>query len=65
MSFPHVGEDPDVARLSAAFRDWKHRFPDRNDVILATDSKAKYKHLVLLMDTLITERFPDVGISLN
>ena len=64
-SIPHLGGNPDVDRLVLAFRDWKTRFPDRTDVLLATDNQAKYKHLVLMMDTLIAERFPDVGINLN
>ncbi len=64
-SFPHVAGEPDVAKLVLTLKEWKTRFPDRKDVVLATDNKAKYKHLVLMMDTLIGEQFPDVGINLN
>lgn len=62
---PHVNGEPDTSRLVEVLKTWKSRFPDRKDVILATDNKAKYKHLVLMMDTLIAEQFPDVAINLN
>jgi len=62
---PHLNGEPDVSQLKAHLKEWKARFPDRKDVILATDSKAKYKYLVLMMDTLIAEQFPDVSINLN
>lgn len=64
-SIPHIGGEPDMPRVIEALKLWKARFPDRKDLILATDNKAKYKHLVLFMDTLIAEKFPDVGINLN
>ena len=64
-SIPNVGGEPDMQRLVEALKDWKTRFPERKDVILATDNKAKYKHLVSMMDTLISEQFPDVNINLN
>lgn len=64
-SFPHREGEPDVQSLTGILRDWRQRFPDRKDIVLATDNKAKYKYLILLMDTLIAEKFPDVGINLN
>jgi biopolymer transport protein TolR len=64
-SFPNVGGNPDLVRVVTTLKDWKQRFPDRKDVVLATDNKAKYKHLVQMMDTLIAEQFPDVAINLN
>jgi biopolymer transport protein TolR len=62
---PFVNGQPDMTRLTTILRDWKARFPDRKDLVLATDNKAKYKYLVLMMDTLKAESFPDVGINLN
>jgi biopolymer transport protein ExbD len=64
-SFPNVNGEPDMQSLVGTLKAWKERFPDRKDIVLATDSKAKYKYLVLLMDTLIIQQFPDVGINLN
>lgn len=64
-AIPHIEGDPDLNRLIPLLKEWKARFPQRNDVILASDNKAKYKHLILMMDTLIDEQFPDVNINLN
>lgn len=64
-AIPNVGGEPDIDRLVTVLKDWKTRFPERKDVVLATDNKAKYKYLVRLMDTLIVQQFPDVGINLN
>jgi biopolymer transport protein TolR len=65
INIPFVNGEPDLDRLTSVLRDWKTRFPDRKDLVLATDNKAKYKYLVLMMDTLKNENFPDVGINLN
>jgi biopolymer transport protein ExbD len=62
---PHVGGEPDISKLTEILQGWKTRFPERKDLVLATDNKAKYKYLVLLMDVLIKNDFPDVGINLN
>lgn len=64
-TIPHSAGEPNVERLVIQLKEWKSKFPDRKDIILATDNRAKYKHLVLMMDTLIAEKFPDVGINLN
>lgn len=64
-SIPNVNGEPDLQKLIILLRDWKQRFPERKDLILASENKAKYKFLVMMMDTLIAENFPDVGINLN
>ena len=64
-SVPNNGDMPNVDGINAALKAWKDKYPDRKDVILATDSKAKYKYLVLMMDTLIADKFPEVSINLN
>ncbi len=65
QAIPNNGDAPDLERLKSALRDWKQKYPDRKDVVLATDSRAKYKYLVQLMDTLISSEFPEVAINLN
>ena len=65
QTIPNTGDAPDIDRLVSALRIWKEKYPDRRDVVLVTDSKAKYKYLVLMMDTLIQAKFPDVSINLN
>ena len=64
-SIPNSGDAPDIEKMKAALAAWKTKYPDRKDLILATDSKAKYKYLVQIMDTLIAEKFPEVSINLN
>lgn len=64
-SIPYLGGEPDLDRLTTVLREWKNQYPDRKDLVLATDNKAKYKYLVQMMDLFIKEQFPDVGINLN
>lgn len=61
----NASDGPDIERVILALKGWKAKFPERKDVLLATDNKAKYKYLVQMMDTLIAQEFPDVGINLN
>ncbi len=65
QSLRHVNGQPDYEKLSQALADWKRRYPDRKDLILATENRAPYKHLIQLMDTFIAGDFPEVGITLN
>lgn len=62
---PHAGGNPDYEKLKLLLEQWKQRYPERKDLILNTDSRAPYKHLIGLMDTMIAGSFPDVGINLN
>ncbi len=64
-SYPHIAGTPDFQRLSMTLADWRKRFPDRKDVLLSTENRAPYKHLIKLMDTFILGEFPEVGITLN
>jgi len=64
-SYPHISGSPDLRRLSATLVDWHKRFPNRKDVLLSTENRAPYKHLIKLMDTFIAGEFPEVGITLN
>lgn len=41
----------------------KVSFPEKNDVVLYTDNRVPYKHLVQTFDLLIGAGFPDVGVS--
>ena len=61
----HVAAAPDYERFGDVIKAWHVKYPDRKDLVLNTDSRAPYKFLIGLMDTLITDRFPDVGINLN
>lgn len=65
QSFPHMAGQPDYTKLTQALAEWKRRYPDRKDLILATENRAPYKHLIQLMDTFIAGDFPEVGITLN
>lgn len=65
QSFPYVNGEPDFDRLSRALQSWKAKYPNRKDLILATENRAPYKYLIKLMDTFIAGEFPEVGITLN
>jgi biopolymer transport protein TolR len=65
QSLPHVAGQPDYLKLTRVLSEWKRRYPDRKDLILATENRAPYKHLIQLMDTFIAGDFPEVGITLN
>ena len=64
-SYNHISGDPDYRRLQLTLADWRKRFPDRKDLLLATENRAPYKHLIRLMDVFIEGEFPEVGITLN
>ena len=55
----------DIAQLKPMLSVWRKRYPGKKDVILSTENRAPYKHLILLMDRLIEAGFPEVGITLN
>jgi biopolymer transport protein ExbD len=65
INIPHVNGEPDYATLLRVLGDWKTRFPDRQDVVLHSDSQAPYKNLIKLMDTLAEAKFEDVGVNTN
>jgi biopolymer transport protein ExbD len=64
-SIPHVQGTPDYNALGNILNEWKRKYPDRKDLVLATENRAPYKHLVKLMDVFIERKFPEVGITLN
>lgn len=55
----------DVAHLKATLDEWHRKYPEKKDVILSSENRAPYKHLITLMDRLIEAGFPEVGITLN
>lgn len=61
----HIQGEPDYNTLLRVLVDWKTRYPDRNDVVLHTDSQAPYKQLIRLMDLLVENKFEDVGVNTN
>jgi biopolymer transport protein ExbD len=65
QTFQHVKGNPDFAALTRQLSEWRKRYPERKDVLLSTENRAPYKHLISLMDTFIAGEFPEVGITLN
>ncbi|MCC6276479.1 MAG: biopolymer transporter ExbD [Oligoflexia bacterium] len=61
----HVAGEPDYAALINVLTEWKSKYPDRQDIVLHTDSQAPYKQLIKLMDTLVENKFEDVGVNTN
>lgn len=64
-SFRHISGEPDYRRLELTLTEWRKRYPGRKDLLLATENRAPYKHLIRLMDVFIVGEFPEVGITLN
>lgn len=65
-AIPHLGGgDLDRDKIISILHKWKEKYPDRSDLVFATDNKAKYKYLVRMMDIFNSEKFSDVGINLN
>lgn len=64
-SLAHRGRDPDIEGLSRVLKEWKKKYPARRDLVLATENRAPYKHLIGLMDVFIRGEFPEVAITLN
>lgn len=64
-SYNHIAGAPDYKRLEQTLADWKKRFPSRKDLLLSTENRAPYKHLIKMMDVFIAGDFPEVGITLN
>ncbi len=61
----HINGEPDYTTLIKLLDAWKAQYPDRNDLILHTDSQAPYKQLIRLMDTAAEAQFADVGVNTN
>ncbi len=62
---PHLDGAIDTANLMVTLDDWHRRYPKKKDVVLSTENRAPYKHLITLMDRLSEAGFPEVGITLN
>jgi biopolymer transport protein ExbD len=58
-----TGDKPDYAQLQQVLRGWKQRWPNRNDVVLHSDSQAPYKFLIGVMDSLSEADFADIGVN--
>lgn len=65
QTFQHVKGNPDFAALARKLSEWRKKYPERKDVLLSTENRAPYKHLISLMDAFIAGEFPEVGITLN
>ena len=64
-SLPHSGGAVDANGMKTILADWHKRYPDKKNVLLSTENRSPYKHLITLMDRLIDAGFPEVGITLN
>ena len=53
----------DVQRLRAYLTQFKKRFPDKEDAVMAVADEVKYEELIHAMDALLSEKFPQISIS--
>lgn len=65
QALPFIAGAIDNGRMNAVLDDWHRKYPTKKDVLLSTENRSPYKHLITLMDRLIAAGFPEVGITLN
>ena len=63
VSVPHISGELDITRLEAQMDVWRQKYPDRKDVVLNTDNKVPYRHMILAFDTLVGKGWGDVGVN--
>ena len=61
----HINNEPDVEGMARVLQTWKQKYPDRSDLILYSDSQAPYRFLIKMMDTMVANKFEDVGVNTN
>lgn len=55
----------DESKLKNLLSEWKRRHPEKTDVVLNTEAHVTYGEMIRLYDLLISQKWPDVGISPN
>lgn len=63
QSIPILNSNIDKDLVKARLREWRNKYPKKKDVVLNTDNKIPYRHLMEVFDLLVGENFPDVGVS--
>lgn len=61
--FPLINGEIDEASLLAYLKQLKAGYPEKKDLVLYTDNRSPYRHLIKTFDLLIGAGFPDVGVS--
>ena len=64
IKIPHLDENEiDKMRLVQVLNNWKEKYPDRSDVVLNTENTTTYSQLIVVFDTLVGNKWPDVGVN--
>jgi biopolymer transport protein ExbD len=53
----------DTRKLGEFLRKIKQRFPDKNDIHVASEDNIQYTDIVLTMDECLGARFPDISLT--
>lgn len=61
--FPLINGEIDEVNLVAYMKQLKDLDKDKKDLVLYTDNRIPYRHLIKTFDLLIGAGFPDVGVS--
>jgi biopolymer transport protein ExbD len=60
---PSRAGEPDWGELAALLKKIKARFPDREDMLIASDDGVLFDRLTTVMDTAIAAGFPAVSLE--
>ncbi|MEC9283528.1 MAG: biopolymer transporter ExbD [Bdellovibrionota bacterium] len=61
--FPILDSEINKDQLSNYMKKVKNRYPEKSDVLLYTDNRIPYRHLIEVFDLLVGVGFQDVGVS--
>lgn len=59
----HINDEIDRAQFVAQLNTWKTHYPDRKDVIVNSDNRIPYRHLISVFDSLVGNDWRDVGVN--
>jgi biopolymer transport protein ExbD len=61
--FKNLGENIDISKMERVLNSWRHKYPNKKDVILNTDNQVLYNKMIQVFDALVGGGYPDVGIN--
>lgn len=64
INIPHLkGNVIDTQKIIETLGMWKIKYPKRSDVILNTENSVTYNQLITVFDTLVGNKWEDVGVN--
>jgi biopolymer transport protein ExbD len=63
VKVPNIGSDIDIPKVLQYMGVLRTKYPDRKDIIVNTENKIPYDHLIKVFDALVGNGWPDVGVN--